>query len=160
MFTMTVTNDTVSKCGDTGSVTTPNNRLTGLEVYYDLPDLSKTDLEIDLTPAFDSATPTYTVELPHGSTNKRVAAYVNTGASVSLNQVRITHGVHTPLKDGANTIRVSYSGEPSTNYSLTVTEAAESMPSFTESVPDQTWQTGKSVSMGLPIATGGNGDLS
>ena len=157
MFTMTVTNDSVDKCADAGSVTVPGNLLTGLEVFYDLPDLKKTDLEFDL--GFVSTTMDYDAELPHGSTNKRVAAYVKSGASVSLNQVRITHGTHTPLKDGANVIRVSFPGLSSNNYNLTVTEASESMPSFTESVPDQTWQTGMSQSMGLPVASGGNGEL-
>ena len=155
-FTMTVTHATTDKCGDTGTVTVPRNRLTGLLVIYDLPTVNKTDIEAALDPEFDSAMMSYTVDLPHGSTNKRIAAYVHTGATVSLNQVRISHGVHTPLRDDSNSIRVSYPGDTSETYSLRITESPQSVPAFTEPVADQRWQVGKVVNMALPVATGGN----
>ena len=158
-FTMTVTNDTVDPCADgAGTTPAPKNELINLVVTYDLPALKKTDVDASLD--FDSGTYEYNVELPYGSTNKRIAAYVHSGASVSLNQVRISHGVHTPLRDGANTVRVSYPELSSTNYDLTVTEASQSVPSFSEAVPDQTWQAGKEITaMSLPVATGGNAPL-
>ena len=157
-FTMTITNDKVDPCGDTGTGTpAAKNLLTNLLVIYDLAALNKTDVEFPLTPEFDSNTLTYTVDLPYGSSNKRIAAYVHTGADVSINKVRVPHGVHTPLRDGDNTIRVSYPEQTSTNYSLTVTEAAQSLPVLSESVPDQTWQAGKAITaMSLPVASGGN----
>ena len=155
-FTMTVTHATTDKCGDTGTVTVPKNRLTNLLVIYDLPTINKTDIEAALDPDFDSAHPTYTVDLPHGSTNKRIAAYVHTGATVSLNQIAIAHGVHTPLRQDANTIRVSYPELTSETYSLTIAQSPQSVPAFTEPVSDQTWQVGTVVNMALPVATGGN----
>ena len=160
-FTMTVTNDTVDPCANGGDATpAAKNLLTDLLVIYDLPALNKTDVEATLMPEFDSAHPTYDVELPHGSTNRRIAAYVNTGASVLLNQVVIPHGVHTPLNQDANQVRVSYPGLPSTNYGLTITEASPSVPALSETVPDQTWQAGKAITaMSLPVATGGNAPL-
>ena len=160
-FTMTVTNDTVDPCAGAGDPTpAARNLLTNLLVIYDLPALNKTDVEATLTPEFDSSELSYTSELPHGSTNRRIAAYVNRGASVLLNQVVIPHGVHTPLNQDANRIRVTYPELPSTNYGLTITEAAPSVPALSETVPDQRWQAGKAITaMSLPVATGGNAPL-
>ena len=157
-FTLTITNADVDKCGMPGG-TDPiaKNLLTDLLVIYDLASLNKSDIEAALTPEFDSSELSYTVELPHGASNRRIAAYVQAGASVSLNKVRIAHGEHTPLREDSNTVRVSYNGLPSTNYSLSVTVTPQSIPSFTESVPDQTYQTGVAITpFALPVATGGN----
>ena len=160
-FTMTVTHAAVDPCADgPGGTPAAKNHLMDLLVIYDLPALNKTDVEASLTPEFDSAEDDYSVELPYGSSNKRIAAYVHAGATVSLNKVRISHGVHTPLRDGPNVVRVSYPSLPSMDYDLTVTEASQSVPVFSESVSDYTWQTGKAITaMALPVATGGNAPL-
>ena len=161
-FTLTITHKELSDCGAPGGIApTPRNLLTNLLVIYDLPALNKTDVDATLTPEFAPTTEAYNVELPYGSTNRRVAAYVQAGATVSLNKGRISSGVYSPIGErDANTVRVSAPGLNSTTYNLMITEAAQSIPVLAGAVPDQTFQAGKPIaSFQLPVASGGNPPL-